>query len=340
MRRFSTAALAIFIALVFLAYMVSFIVGYDETAVVTRFGKAGPDAVITDAGWHPRAPWPIDRVHTYPKQIQVLQDYPEEIQLPDGNTIIINMAVSWRISNPLDFFKSLKTIDGPDGADAALRSQMQNLKSVVTQYRFDELVNPDSSAVRMAELEQEVADTFQAQLDAIQPSYGIEIVRVSMGRLLYTQSTAEKVNQRMTATQQALAAEISAEGAAQAGTITSEAVSAQDIIIAFAQDVAQQIRTVGDVEAAEAMALFAETEQDELLAIFLRQIEAAEQIVGNRSTFVIDSSRLNPFNVYFLGPGEANDVTRMNEMRSAPNRPTPLLPEPTGTDAAPGVGRE
>lgn len=331
MTRLSTAALATFIALVFAIYMVAFTVPYDQTVVKTRFGKAGDNAVIDKPGLHFKLPWPIDRVQPYPKQIQVLEDQPEEIQLPDGNTVIVNMVVSWRISNPLDFFRSLKTIDGPDGANDALRSQMQDLRSILTQYNFDQLVNPDSSQVKMEEIEQRMADTLQDQLDAIQPSYGITIEKVAMGRLLYTESTAAKVNDRMTATQQALAAEITAEGTAQADSITSEANAASDIILSFAGEVAGQIKKVGDDQVAEYIALFAQNETDEDLAIFLRQIEAAEQIVGNRSTLVIDITRLNPFNVYFMGPGEQGDVSRLGEMGWL-HRPAPLLPaEPTET---------
>ncbi|MFI4861033.1 MAG: SPFH domain-containing protein [Phycisphaerales bacterium JB063] len=328
MRRYSTAALAIFIALVFVAYMVSYTVSYNETAVVTRFGKAGENAVVTDPGLHFKLPWPIDRVHTYPKQVQVLQDNPEQILLPDGNTVIVNMSVAWTISNPLDFFKSLRTIDEENGANDTLRSLMQNLRSVITQYRFDQLVNPDPTKVQMAQLEAEVAAEFQAQIDAIQPSYGITIERVSMGRLLYTESTATKVNERMSATQSALAAVILTEGTAEAGTITSEAQAAREIILAFTGEVAQQIRTVGEDEVAEFMARFAQTEEDQDLAIFLRQIEAAERILGNRSTLVIDVSQLNPFNVYFMGPGQPGDISRLGAAAEpASSRPSPLRPD-------------
>ncbi|MEM9416418.1 MAG: SPFH domain-containing protein [Planctomycetota bacterium] len=328
MRRFSTAALAIFIALVFLAYMVSYTVAYNETVVKTRFGKAGDNAVVEEAGWHPRLPWPIERVHTYPKQVQVLQDNPEEILLPDGNTVIVNMAVAWRISNPLDFFKSLRTIEGENGANETLKSLMQNLRSVITQYNFDQLVNPDASQVEMADLEAKVAAEFQRQINAIQPSYGITIERVTMGRLLYTESTATKVNERMSATQSAFAAVILTEGTAEADTITSEAQAAREIILAFTGEVAQQIRTVGEDEVAAFMAKFAENEQDQDLAIFLRQIEAAEMILGNRSTLVIDVTQLNPFNVYFMGPGEPGDISRLGGLGGMlSSRPTPLRPD-------------
>ena len=326
MKRFLTAALALFIALVFLAYMVTYTVPYDQTVVITRFGKADAQkAVVREPGLKFKLPWPIDRVQSYPKQVQVLEDYPEEIQLPDGNTVIVNMSVSWRIDNPLDFYRSLQSIKGSGGANEALRTQMSNLRSVVAQYNFDQLVNPDAEKVRMADLEDEVRSRFQEQLDAIQPSYGIVIERVSMGRLLYTESTAEKVNLRMTATQEARAGTIQAEGAAQAGTITSEATAASEIILGFAQQVADQIRTVGDKEVAVQMARYAGNED---FAIFLRQIEAAEQIIQNRSTLIIDASLINPFNVYLTGPGEPGNLSRTGgQALPAARRPTPLLPE-------------
>lgn len=344
MRRLSTAALAIFIALVFLTYMVTYTVRYDEVAILTTLEEATePDAeaiargensgsVIQEPGLYFKWPWPIQRVEKYPTRLQILQDQPEEIQLPDGNTVIVNMAVTWRVENPLEFFRSLGTVDK---ANLELRPQMSDLRSVISQYRFDQFVNQDADQIRLSEIEDKVAEQFRIQLASIQPSYGIEIVQVSMGKLLYNESTAGKVNELTTATQGRRANDIRDQGATEAETIINEAESASNQILAFADQVAEEIKNVGRIEQNQWIAKYAQAGQDPEFAIFMRAIEAAEAILQNKTKFILDARSTSPFNTFLFGPGEPEDLARLQETAS---RPTPLRPEYSESVTTPSTG--
>lgn len=317
MKRLSTAILAVGIALVFVLYMVTYTVGYNQTAIITTFDKAteatsdtgDSGSVMREPGLKFKWPWPIQRVQTYPTQLQVLQDTPEQLQLKDGNTIIINMALTWRIDDPLEFFKSLGTIEE---AEDKLRAQMRDLRSVISSdYAFDDLVNESRDRVKLEALEDAVADKLRQQLKAIQPSYGIEVAEVTIGKMLYTESTAESVNTRMTATQERKAQEIRSQGSSQAEAIVSEANSISDQLRNFADTVATQIEIVGINEANRYIKQYADDDGSPDLAIYLRQLEAIEKILANRTTFVLDARTFSPLDVLVYGHGGEGNLSRL-----------------------------
>ncbi|MEM1355671.1 MAG: SPFH domain-containing protein [Planctomycetota bacterium] len=335
MKRLTTALLAIFIALVFLTYMVTYTVRYDQVAILTTFEQASePDgatiaqgknsgSVIQEAGLYFKWPWPIQRVETYPTRLQVLQDQPEEIRLADGNTVIVNMAVTWRIENPLEFFRALESVDN---ANRQLRPQMSDLRKVLSGYRFDQFVNENPEEVKLEEIEAEIAEQFRQQLAGLK--YGIAIEQITMGKLLYNGSTATKVNERMTATQNRLAEEIRSQGNSEATTIRTDATSASKQIREFASTAAEDIRAIGKSESAQIIGQLAATQSDQEFAAFLRGLEAAEVILANKSIFIIDGSQTPPFDTFLFGPDD--DLSRPNEEPTR-YRPSPLRP---GVDSA------
>lgn len=334
MRRLSTAILAFGIALVFVLYMITYTVAYDQTAIITTFGsatepdpaelEAGKDSgsVIQEPGLKLKWPWPIQRVETYPTQYQILQDTPEQLQLSDGNTIIINLALTWRISDPLAFDKAH---DNYDAAQDKLFAQMRDLRSVISNnYTFDQLVNEDPTKIELDALEEQIADQLADRLDNIQPSWGIEVSKVTVAKLLYTESTAASVNTRMTATQERKAQEIRSQGDSQAAAIVSEAESISKRLKDFADTVASEIETLGREEANAILSRYADKGASEDLAIYLRQLEAIEKILANRTTFVLNAKTFTPLDVLIYGHGEPGNLSRLFGSESAG---APLSPE-------------
>lgn len=326
MRRLSTAILAIGIALVFLLYMVTYTVGFNEIAIVTTFDKAtdpdpnAPDdknsgSVIREPGLYFKWPWPIQRVQTYPSQLQVLDDTPEQLQLSDGNTIIINLALTWRIEDPLAFFKSLGTIEE---AQDKLRAQMRDLRSIISaNYQFEDLVNTEAGKIKLEEIEEKVANELRNQLTQIQPSYGVAVAEVSVGKMLYTESTAGSVNERMTATQNRKAEEIRSQGDSEANAIISKAESISKQIKDFAEIIATKIEVIGIKESNFYLAKYAETGSDEDLAIYLRTLEALKKVLAERSTFVVDARNFWPLDIVFYGHGGEGDLSRLTKPGNA-----------------------
>lgn len=345
MRRLSTAILAVVIALVFVVYMVTYTVDYNEIAIITTFDKAtdaDPESlaekkdsgsVIVEPGLKFKWPWPVQRVQVYPTQLQVLQDTPEQLLLSDGNTIIINLTLTWRIKDPLAFFKSLGTIAE---AQDKLLAQMRSLRSDISKdYGLSDLVNTDSEKIKLDTLEDKLAQNLRQQLTAITPSYGIEVADVTIGKMLYHSSTAEAVNQRMTSEQEGKASRIRQDGSSQADAIVSKAETRSKTLLDFTEKVAAQIERIGKQEAATFLERYTDEGGSEILAIYLDQLEAMEKMLATGTTFVLDARTWNPLNVLIYGPGGEGDLPRLfNNTRPSETLnptgvsiPSPLSPE-------------
>ena len=267
-----------------LTKMFCYQVRYDQVAVQTLFDRADENSVREKPGLQWRWPWPVNKVALYPKRLQVLEDKLEELQTADGKSVIIRTYLTWRITNPLKFYITLKD---PAEANRQLSSRLREVRAVISKYRFDELVNIDRDVLRLSSIESEATSMLDEAL--AQAGYGISIESVGIHKIILPESTTEKVFETMIAAREQLAENALQEGQAQASAIKSEAQSARERILAFAERKAQTIRSMGDREAAQQYASFA---QDEEFAIFLRKIEALKNMLDHNTTFVLSADSL------------------------------------------------
>jgi len=272
MKNSLTLLVAVLIVLVLLVHMFLFQVRYDQVAVVTTFGKAGPSSITPTRKWpYLRWPWPIQGVTRYPKRLQVLEDQLEEQQTADGYGVIINTYLAWRIENPLKFFAELQQIEM---AEEQLNAKVRDARAIISQYRFNQLVNTDSDRVELAQIEQRVEEQLQSQVGDL----GIQIEQFGIQRIVLPETVTETVFVVMGETRRRIAENTRASGAAEAEAIKSRAESIKTRILAFANGHAERIRAKGDQEAAEYFGAFA---KDEEFAIFIRRLKAMEKIYGD-----------------------------------------------------------
>ena len=251
---------------VLLSNMFFYQVRYDQVAVRTTFDKADESSIQEAPGLKRRWPWPVNKVTLYPRRLQLLEDKIEELQTADGKSVIVRTYLTWRIVDPLKFYVTLK-----DPAEAArqLSSRLREVRGLISTRRFDELVNIDRSKLKLAEIESEAATMLDKAL--ARSGYGIQVESVGIHKIILPESTTEKVFETMIAARERLAENALQEGQAQASAIKSEAASARDRILAFAERRAQAIRAQGDREASVQYESFAKNEE---FAIFLRKVEA------------------------------------------------------------------
>ncbi|BAM03721.1 protease modulator HflC [Phycisphaera mikurensis] len=271
--------LVVFLAL--LCYTVSYTVRYDETAVVTFLEKAGPDA-LKEPGFGLKAPWPLSKVYTYPRKVQVLEDVQQQIQTSDGKSVIVGLYVAWTIDQPLTFFRTVKTIDQ---ATERLQALTGELPAVITQYRFDQLVNPDPSQIKLDEIEERAREVLAERAT----NYGVAVADVGVRELELPEAVTQNVFAAMRSTRESLAANAEQEGQARANQIQTEATSVGDRILAFAEREATAIRAEGQRDAVEQFDVFAEEPE---LAIFLRQMQMLREVLPYRTTFILDANEL------------------------------------------------
>jgi membrane protease subunit HflC len=267
-----------------LSNMFFYQVRYDQVAVLTAFDKADSSSVQDTAGLKWRWPWPINKVSLYSKRLQVLEDKIEELQTADGKSVIVRTYLTWRIADPLRFYITLKD---PAEANRQLASRLREIRGIISNYRFDELVNLDRSILKLGDIETRATKMLDDEL--AQAGYGVKVESVGIHKIILPESATGKVFETMIANRERLAENALQEGQAQASAINSEAESARQRILAFAERKAQMIRSEGDREAATQYSSFAENEE---FAIFLRKIEALRKMLDHNTTFVLSADSL------------------------------------------------
>jgi len=283
---------------VLLSHMFLYQVRYDQVAVRTTFDKADESSIQENPGLKWRWPWPINKVTLYPRRLQLLEDRIEELQTSDGKSVIVRTYLTWRIVDPLKFYVTLKT---PEEAAAQLKSRLREVRGLVSNHRFDELVNLDRSKLKLAQIEADATTMIDAAL--AQAGYGIRVESVGIHKIILPESTTSKVFETMIAARQRLAENALQEGQAQASAIRSEATSARERILAFADRRAQAIRAQGDREASSRYQAFA---QNEDFAIFLRKVDALKKMLDHNTTFVLSADSLGILDWFNKDPGQAS----------------------------------
>ncbi len=279
MRTKLTFFIGILVAVALAMYSITYTVRFDETAVVTRFEKPGEPISEAGLGW--KWPWPVSKVYRYPKKVQVLEPAQQQYQTADNKNLVASLYITWRIEDAGAFFTSLKDIDSARGR---LTELSDNLYAKLSEYAFDDLVNPDPEAIRLDAFEQAATETLRNSVSA--QNYGIAIEKVGVRRLTLPEAVTENVFASMRASRESLAAKAENEGAARATQITSEAESIRDRILAFANSTANAIRAEGQEEV---VAQYGSFKEEPDLAIFLSKLDAVEKILSQgRATLILD----------------------------------------------------
>ncbi len=273
-------AITVFIVLVFAVlglYLIAFQVRETESALVTRFGK--PVREITEPKLYFKWPAPIERVHKFDSRMKVFEADLGETTAKDAVPIIVNTYVVWRIAEPLKFLNSVGTVKD---AEVKLYSQITDTQNrVIGQHFFGEFVNSDSEKIKFNQIEAEMlADLEQPVRD----EYGIEIKTLGIKQLKVSKDVTVKVFERMKAARNRRTETTIARGQAEAAKIRTDANLKKTKLLATAEARAKKIRGQGDAKAAEYYKML---EEEPELAMFLRNIEALEKILKERSTIVI-----------------------------------------------------
>ncbi len=285
-----------------LSHMFLYQIRYDQVAVRTMFDKADDGSVQKTPGLKWRWPWPVNKVTLYSKRLQVLEDKIEELQTADGKSVIVRTYLTWRIANPLDFYVTLKD---PAEASRRLSSRLREIRGLISRYRFDELVNIDRNKLKLSDIEADAAGMLDKAL--AEAGYGIKVESVGIHKIILPESTTGKVFDTMIAARERLAENALQEGQAQASAIRSEATSARERILAFAERKAQAIRSQGDREAAVQYESFAKNEE---FAIFLRKIDALRKMLDHNTTFVLSADSLGILDWFNKDPAAAQPPRR------------------------------
>ncbi len=318
-------------------------VRFTEAAVETTLGSADETDVQRTPGLKFKWPDPFQSVTKYDTRVRFLRQRIEQQQTADDRQLVIEAFCTWRVSNPLGFFKSFSSA-GSRAADHYAKAESdvlsKNLRSALSEaskYRIADLFTADPEAGKLTELEGRMLESLRGTVGA---ATGIEVVAVGISRIELPEETTKAVFESMKADRARLVRELESKGDAEAQAITSAAEKDAERIKQFAEAYAKEIRARGDTEAAQYVAQMNENPE---LAVFLSQIEFVREALGKRMTMIFSTDMpgfelFSPSALHRAAPGRVPGVGGIMNLDN-PAEALRRTAGPVEGEGAPGGGR-
>ncbi|HVU64402.1 MAG TPA: SPFH domain-containing protein [Phycisphaerales bacterium] len=280
---------------VVLGFMVTYVVRFNEAAVLTTFGRADESSVLygeKDAGAHFKLPYPFQKVTTYDTRLRFIESDKETQATAGSGQVLLTSFLTWRVKDPLKFYKAFggsgdtSAADHYAKAERILKAKLRTAGAKVSQYRLDELLTSDPKASKLDALESQMLASLQAsgEGDSSLSAYGIEAQRVGVSGLDLPPATTTQVFNAMKAARDKIANSTRVKGTSEASRIRSEAETDAKKIQAFADQLAANIRSEGDKEAVQ---FLSQMKQDPQLAVFIQNMDFMRSLSTTRTTLVL-----------------------------------------------------
>lgn len=214
------------------------------------------------------------------------QDGPT-IENVSGEPIIVDTFARYKITDPLQFLKTLRT---PEGASSRLESILNDsTRNVLGKTTLPQLLSPDRTKV-MTEIKNRVNDKI------VKDKLGIEIIDVRIVRADLTPELKESTVRQMISELRERATERRAKGEEKALEIVSTAEKEKTVMLAEAERDAQILRGEGDKSAIK---IYAEAfNVDKEFYAFLRSMEAYRNTLASPDTRLILSPKSDFFRFF------------------------------------------
>ena len=259
------------ILLGFIAKGALFTVSETEQAIIMQFGD--PKRVISEPGLNFKLPL-VQDVQYYEKRTLNLDPPTESMLLSDKKRVLLDSFVRYRIKDPLEFFKTVRT-------EQNLRARLATITNSVIR----DIVG-NATLTRL--LSEERAGLLAHIVENLNPQaqkFGIEIVDVRFVRTDLPDEVSERVYARMRAERDREAKEFRAEGFEVSQRIKATADREAIVIKAEAQRQSEILR--GEGEGQRTRLLNDAFGQDPDFFAFYRSMQAYEGALGSEGTFMV-----------------------------------------------------
>ncbi|MBI2544804.1 MAG: protease modulator HflC, partial [Candidatus Rokubacteria bacterium] len=245
-----------------------FTVGEWEQALIIQLGEHR--RTIREPGLHWKLPL-AQQITRIERRILSSDADPAEYLTLDKKRMLVNHVTRWRITDPLQFFK---TVRDEAGARARLDDLVfSELRREIASRDFAELI----TAHREPAMEAVASRTAEKARQ-----FGIDVVDVRVKRADLPTEVQASVFARMVAERERIAKRYRSEGAEESAKIRAETDKERTIILARAYEESQRRRGEGD---AQATRLYGSAfGQDPEFYGFVRSLEAYEKFLGEKST--------------------------------------------------------
>ena len=293
------ALLAVLVLLIFSRS--AFVVDQSEQAIIVQLGEPVGD-VITEPGLHWRVPF-VQDVRRFDKRLLDWDGDVSQIPTLGREFIIVDTTARWRISDPLQFLRSVQSENGArtrldDVLDSAVRDVIsgselaeivrsadwhvdtaQRKEEDATALDTENLVKPKKGR---GQLEKDILATGTQQM----PNIGIELVDVRIKRINYIDSVGKQVEDRMIAERRSIAARFVSEGQGRSEEILGNMQRELRRIESEAARQAQEIRGRADAEATK---IYGDAYGQDPAFYALSKTLESYSTLGENTTLMIDA---------------------------------------------------
>ena len=263
-------AAAIAVLLLIAASMCAFVVQQHQVAIVLQLGK--PVGDVRQPGLHFKLPF-VQEALLFDTRIKDYTTETAEILTIDKKTLVVDNYTKWRIIDPLEFYRKVRT---DQGAQARLEDIVYSqLRVALGRFTLPEIVSSDR---------QHIMESVTNRSSELLKEYGIEVVDVRIKRTDLPPENERAIFGRMQAERQRQAKQYRSEGEEEAAKIKSQADKERVLILAEAERQTSVLRGEGD---AEATRIYAEAVQKSPeFYSFKRSLEAYMKSFQNNSKLV------------------------------------------------------
>jgi membrane protease subunit HflC len=298
----TTTIILILVVALLLTTRSAFVVDQAEQVIIVQLGEPVGD-VITEPGLHWRVPF-VQDVRRFDNRLLDWDGDVSQIPTLGREFIIVDTTARWRITNPLQFLRSVRDETGArtrldDVIDSAARDIVSGteLEEIVrsADWRVDvsRLSVEDAAALEDADLERPKKGRGQLERDILatasqqMPDIGIALVDVRIKRINYIDSVRDQVESRMISERQSIAARFRSEGEGRSQEILGNMQKELRRISSEAERRAQEIIGAADAEATK---IFGEAYgRDPAFYAFSKTLESYSTL-GENTTLMIDAN--------------------------------------------------
>lgn len=293
----TTLGILSFLILVLLLTCI-FTVTEGQQGIILRLGRlvhepTGNKVKVIEPGLHFKAPF-IDSVRVFDTRIQTMDIKSTRIVTKEKKDVMVDYYVKWQINDLAQYFKS--TGGNEFKAETLLEQQLNTLlRAQFGKRTISEVVTGGREDVMG--LLSKAAEKQASEL-------GINVVDVRIKGIELPESTSNAIYQRMRADMQKIANRHRADGQAAAEQIQAKADADVMVLLAKTRSKAQQIRAVGQAQAA-AIYTKAYDQNKDFFALYRSLMAYENSFKSKKDILVLDQS--SAFFDYFKQAMPKND---------------------------------
>jgi len=299
MRTLGVVAVVVIVAAILIDASV-FTVNEREQVIITQFGK--PKRAVTEPGLAFRTPF-LEKVDRLEKRLLPWDGDPENMPTKDKKRIFIDVWARWKIVDPMQFFRRVRTTRG--GQDILDQLVDSAVRDVVGRYHLIECVrtsndpleyedqtltegesrDQDRIAAGRIKLEEEMLAAVNGE--DLKTQYGMEVVAIHFKRVNYIDNVRARVYERMKSERTRVAKLYESEAEEERNRIMGATRKELDRIEGDKEQRAAEIR--GEADAAVINVYANALSKGPKFFEFMRSLDAYKTTLGSKAKLVLST---------------------------------------------------